>query len=248
MRKVTSVLAVLCFASVAFGGAPVRADQAVRIAFQTDFAPFVYVKDGKSEGLIVDVLNAAAQRARFSITFVPVPFAQLDATLTNGKADAITPLAVTPDRKATYDFSSTLVYTGGALFVRAPNHTPSGLAALAGKGVATPKTGPFVDYIQKTAPKVKLLVTSDYPSSFKDVINGIVDAAALNLQVGTNMVATSYAGEVTVPKTMFTPKLPYAVGVTKGTHAAFLKRLDAGIAAIAADGTLKKIEAKWQGK
>ncbi len=248
MLRVGSVLALLFFAFLAFGATPVRADQSVRIAFQTDFAPFVYVKDGKPEGLIIDILNAAAQRSGFTITFVPTPFAQLDATLTNGKADGITPLAVTPDRKKTYDFSSTLVNTGGALFVRAPNHTPSGLAALSGKSVATPKTGPFVDYIQKTAPKANLVITSDYPSSFKDVINGIVDAAALNLQVGTSMVATSYAGKVTVPTTMFTPKLPYAVGVTKGTHAAFLKSLDAGIAAITADGTLKTIEAKWQGK
>ena len=173
---------------------------------------------------------------------------QVDDTLTTGKADAITPLAITPDRQKKYDFSSTLVLTGGALFVRAPNPTPAGLAALSYKSVATPKTGPFVAYIQKTAPNAKLLITSDYPSSFEDVIKGKVDAAALNLQVGSSMVATSYAGKVTVPKTMFTAPLPYAVAVTKGQHADFLKKLDAGLAAIAANGTLKKIEEKWKGK
>jgi hypothetical protein len=43
MMRIASVLAVLSFASVTLGGAPAYADQAVRIAFQTDFAPFVYV-------------------------------------------------------------------------------------------------------------------------------------------------------------------------------------------------------------
>ena len=36
-----------------------------------------------------------------------------------------------------------------------------------------------------------------------------------------------------------------ALAVTKGTHADLLKRLDAGIALIRADGTLQSIEDKW---
>ncbi len=222
------------------------AGETVRIAHQTDFAPFVYVRNGKSAGLIVDILDAAAGREGITIVFVPVPFAELDSTLSDGRADAIVPIAITPERRKIYDFSSTLVMTGGAFFVRAPNATPPNLASLSGKTLATPKTGPFVNYIQKAAPHVKLIITSDYPQSFEDVINGTVDAAALNLQVGSAMVATSYANKVTVPKTMFTPPLPYAVAVTKGRHPDFLTRLDAGIAAIDADGTLKRIEDKWK--
>lgn len=243
-----AVLIAIALAVASFSVLPACANETVRIAYQTDFAPFVSVKDGKSEGLIVDILNAVAAREGITIIFVPVPFAQLDGTLTDGKANAITPLAVTPSREKLYDFSSTLVFTGGALFVRSPNATPAGLSALAGKSVATPKTGPFVNYIRKTAPNAKLVITPDYPTSFEDVIDGKVDAAALNLQVGASMVATSYSGKVTVPKTMFTPKLAYAVAVSKGQHADFLQKLDAGIAAIRADGTLKKIEDRWRQK
>lgn len=241
-----AALVAIALAVSSFSALPARANETVRIAYQTDFAPFVYVKNGKSEGLIVDILNAAAAREGITIIFVPVPFAQLDGTLTDGKADAITPLEVTPVRWKIYDFSSTLVATGGALFVRVPNPTPATLSALEGKRVATPETGPFVKYIQKTIPQAKLVITPDYPTSFEDVIDGRVDAAALNLQVGANMVATSYSGKVTIPETMFTPKLPYAVAVTKGLHADFLQKLDAGIAAITADGTLKEIEDKWR--
>jgi hypothetical protein len=107
-----------------FSALPVSASETVRIAHQTDFAPFVYVKNGKSAGLIIDILNAAAAREGITIIFVPVPFAQLDATLTNGKADAITPLAITPDRKKKYDFSSTLVLTGGACSSGRPTQLP----------------------------------------------------------------------------------------------------------------------------
>jgi polar amino acid transport system substrate-binding protein len=242
------LIAAIVLSWACFGSLPTLAKETVHIVHQTNFAPFVYVKDGKSAGLVIDILNATAAREGITIIFVPVPFAQVDSALTDGKAVAITPLAITPGRQKKYDFSSTLVLTGGGLFVRAPNPTPAGLAALSGKSVATPKTGPFVAYIQKTAPNAKLLVTSDYPSSCKDVISGKLDAAALNLQVGTSMVGASYAGKVTIPKTMFTAPLAYAVAVTKGQHASFLKKLDSGLAAIAADGTLKKIERKWKGK
>jgi hypothetical protein len=100
-------IAAVLFATL-LSALPGRANETVHIAFQTDFAPFVYVKDGKPEGLIVDILNAAAARESIAISYVPVPFAQLDGTLTDGKADAITPLAVTPDRKSIYDIKAGL--------------------------------------------------------------------------------------------------------------------------------------------
>ncbi|MGC1784709.1 MAG: transporter substrate-binding domain-containing protein [Acidobacteriaceae bacterium] len=216
----------------------------VHIAHQNNFPPFIYVKDGKSVGLLVDLLKAAAEREGIEIVFVSVPFAQVHGTLTDGRAEAIVPLAITPERQESYDFSAPLVTTGGALFVRAPNPTPPSLAALSGKTVVTPKTGPFAAYIRKTAPDVKLVTTADYEQSFKRVISGEADAAALNLQVGASMVAQSYAGKVTVPKEMFS-ELPLAVAVTKGQHAELLKQLDAGLAAIRADGTWQRINDHW---
>lgn len=143
----------------------------VRIAHQSSFPPFIYVKDGKSVGLLVDILNAAAAREGIEIVFVAVPFAQVHATLTDGRAEAIVPLAITPERQKSYDFSAPLVTTGGALFVRAPNPTPASLAALSGKTVVTPKTGPFAAYIRKTAPQVKLVITTDYEQSFERIIS-----------------------------------------------------------------------------
>lgn len=216
----------------------------VHIAHQKNFPPFIYVKDGKSVGLLVDILNAAAEREGIEIVFVSVPFAQVHGTLTDGQAEAIVPLAITPERQKFYDFSAPLVTTGGALFVRTPSPTPASLAALSGKTVVTPRTGPFAAYIRKTAPDVKLVTTADYAQSFARVISGEADAAALNLQVGASMVARSYSGKVTVPKEMFS-ELPLAVAVTKGQHVELLKRLDAGLAAIRADGTWQRINDHW---
>ena len=45
-------------------------------------------KDGKSEGLAVDIFRAAAARAGINVKFVPVSFEQRQLTLADGRADA----------------------------------------------------------------------------------------------------------------------------------------------------------------
>jgi polar amino acid transport system substrate-binding protein len=217
------------------------------MSFQEHFPPFVEVKDSKPTGLAVDIVRAAAAKAGIDVDFVPVPFDQVHGTLKDGRADAIFPIAITPEREAVYDFSAPLLMTGGAIFVRAPNPTPANFAALAGKTVVTPGTGPLVPYIQKNAPDLKLVITKNYEESLDRIVSGEADAAALNFQVGAAMANQLYPGKVTMPTMMFA-ELPDTVAVTKGQHAELLKRLNAGLAAIRSDGTWDQINKRWTGQ
>ena len=56
------------------------ADEPVRVAHDSGFPPFAEVKDGKSEGLAVDIFRAVAARARVDVKFVPVSFEQRQLT------------------------------------------------------------------------------------------------------------------------------------------------------------------------
>jgi len=221
----------------------------VRVAHPAQLAPFIYVQDGKTVGLAVDILRAAAKREGIDIAFVPESPVELSKTLTDGTADAIAPAPIGPGRFA---FTSSFLVTGGALFVRVPTPTPSGLAALSGKTVITPEAGPFVAFITKNFPNVKVVptsrsagMTSEYVESLRQVESGRAYAAALNIREGTRVVGASFAGKITVPTTMFL-KLSLGLAVIKGQHADLLKRLDDGLAAIAADGTLRRIEDRWK--
>jgi polar amino acid transport system substrate-binding protein len=223
------------------------AAETIRIACQDNFPPFVDVKDGKPVGLVVDILNAAAARANFEVQFVLVPFDEVQGTLDDGRAQAIVPLAITRERQQTFDFSLPILMTGGALFVRAPSPTPQTLAALAGKILVTPRTGPLVPFLQKNATGVKLVLTKDYPESLARVVDGQADAAALNFQVGASMAAELYPGMLTRPSIMFT-EVPDAVAVRKGQNARLLTLVNGGIAAIRADGSWQKISDRWLGR
>src|SRR5215510_3857546 len=59
----------------------------VRIAHAQDFPPLAEIKDGKSEGLAVEILNAAAARSALQVKFVAVPFEQVHTTLQSRIAD-----------------------------------------------------------------------------------------------------------------------------------------------------------------
>lgn len=145
----------------------------VRIAHDQDFPPFSEVSGGNSEGLAVDILRAAAARAGIEVEFLPVPFEDRQRTLEDGRAQAYFPLAITRERRQSLDFSEVLVVTrGGAPFVRAPSLPPEDLAALAGKIVVSPRTGPLAPFIEKNAPGVKLVVTKDYEDALARLVRG----------------------------------------------------------------------------
>jgi hypothetical protein len=60
------------------------------------------------------------ERAGIGIELVPVSLEQMEAALLDDRAVAAFPMSVTPERRETFDFSDTLLMTGGALYVRAP--------------------------------------------------------------------------------------------------------------------------------
>lgn len=223
------------------------AAQTVRVAHAESFPPYAEAREGKSEGMAVDILRAAAAKAQLQLQFVIVPFEQLQRTLEDGRAGAIFPTGITPERRKTLDFSAALLSTGGSVYVRAPATAPDELSALAGKTVVTPRTGPLAGYIEKNAPSVKVVRTASYEESLGLLVDGRADAAALNSHVGGRIADKLYPGKVNVARRMFL-EVPLAVAVAKGTQGGTLGKLDAALAAMRADGTWEQINQRWVGR
>jgi polar amino acid transport system substrate-binding protein len=226
--------------------ATTAAAEPFRIAHNQNLPPLYMVQDGKSVGLGVDLLRAAAVRAGIELVFVPVTIEHQFPSLKDGRADGLLS-ADTPERRQTLDFGAPVMKTGGALYVRAPNPTPDTLVALSGQVVVTPRAGPLADFIRKNAPTVNLVVTEDYEDSLARVMAGQAAAAALNALAGRRIAAQLYPNQFTIPKIMFYEQ-PLALGVLKGQSAKIISQLDAGLAAIRADGTWQQINDRWLGQ
>src|SRR5262245_11010150 len=103
---------------------PCAGAEQLRVAHNNLLPPFAELKDGKTVGLVVDIFRAAAERSGYTVEFVPVPLEQMEPALKDGRATVSIPTGITPERCERLDFSDTLLMTGGALFVRAPDATP----------------------------------------------------------------------------------------------------------------------------
>jgi polar amino acid transport system substrate-binding protein len=219
----------------------------VRIAHDMNFPPFSMSNEGNAEGIAVGVLRAAAARAGIETVFVPVPFDRRQTTLESGHVEAYFPLSITPERLRSFDFSQVLILTGGSVFTRVPDVPPDTLDALAGKVVVTPQTGPIADFVRRTAPTVRLVVTVDYEDSLGRLVRGEADAAVLSYHVGQRFADRLYPCLISRSSKMFL-ELPLAVAVVKGKNGALLSKLNEGIVAIRADGTWKQINDQWAGR
>lgn len=209
------------------------------------FEPFAVAVGSKSEGLAIEILTEAIAKAGLRVIFLGEQQAKIPGLVEQGQVDGIAFLAIDAKRREKYDFSDPYLISGGALFVKAPSPRSFDLMAFEGKTVATPKEGPLAGFIQKNFPKVNVLTdVKSYAETLQAVLDGKADAGALNTQAGTVLAREMFPGRFSLPDKGFL-ETPIGVGVMKGRHGDFLRKLNEGLKTILTDGTYDKILAKW---
>jgi len=212
----------------------------IRLAHALTWPPFAYVAHGQSVGTAVEVARTVMARIDWTLSFVPVAFDELAATVLAGHADGMLPFGRNLEREKLFDFTEPLIHSGGALYVLAPAPTPQGLAEMAGKTVVSPKTGPLVAYIRNSYSAVRVVPAADYEESLQLLVDGKADAAALNDVVGGALAARLYPGRITPAARRFL-QIPLCIAVARGKHQAFVAECDHGLGLIQADGTWERL-------
>lgn len=219
----------------------------LRIGHDAPFEPFAMVENGRSTGLILDLVAEALQRSGVAFTFVPLTLDESETAAAEGRVAALAFKGDTPERRARLDFSRPIVVSGGALFPPAGRPAAADLADFAGRTVVTPRRGPLAAQIARAAPEVKVLASTSYEESLGLVLAGKADAAALNWQAGLRMARVLHPGAFALPTAPFV-SVPLAFAVARGKRAELLAEIDAAIAAMRADGSFTAIEEKWLGR
>jgi ABC-type amino acid transport substrate-binding protein len=216
-----------------------------KLAHIETFEPFAVAKEGKSEGLAIDIITEALAKVNLKVLFVGENQDKLDDLLLKGEVDGLAFLGINPERQKIYDFSEPYLISGGALFVKSPNPPSFDLKAFEGKIVATPKKGPLAGYIEKKFPKVKVLTdVKDYTETLQAVVDGKADAAALNTQSGSVLARQLFPGKFSLPEKGFL-EVPIGIGVLKGKQGYLLTKFNEGLKIVLSDGTYDKLIAKW---
>lgn len=220
------------------------APMSIIVATDATWPPFESVNEqNKSiEGVDIDIFKAIAAKVNIQPEFKNVAWDPLLAGMAQGMYDAaISSITITEGRSKDMLFSDPYFAAGQIVVVRKDNTTIAGKDTLKDTvGVQLGTTGDIeVQKIQGATTKPY----DDIGLAFQDLMNGQVDAVVCD-----NPVAMLYVGKnsdkIKVVGSAFTDE-SYGIAVAKG-KTELLTRINAGLKAIQAEGTIEQLAKKWQ--
>ena len=244
IHRIAASLGMFAIALGAAGSAQAQNKELV-VGSSATYRPFAYESPTKEiVGYDVDIIKAVAQKAGLQIKIVNTPFTGIFAALNNGDVDlVISGVTINDKRRQSYDF--TMPYFEARQLIAVPqSSTAKTLKDLAGKkiGVVNGSTGDDMASREfgKTNPDIRRFEST--PVVIAELANSGLDAA-----IGDNGVIAFRVQEHKQLKTVNDPSFPkeYFGIVVKQGNKALLDKLNAGLAAIKADGTYATLYKKW---
>jgi polar amino acid transport system substrate-binding protein len=162
----------------------------LRVGFDNPFRPLAWMQDGDAHGPLIERVRQVLAEAGFAARFLPYANEAIEPALAAGDIDLIAFKGILPQRASSLAFSWPILRTGTALFLPQGVHPVGGdeMAALAGRRLATPRSGPLAAVITANYPDVHLVLTANYDEALRLVASGDVAGAVLNLHVGVHAV------------------------------------------------------------
>ncbi|MGE0750508.1 MAG: ABC transporter substrate-binding protein [Variibacter sp.] len=247
MIRHNSLLAALLAASLTGGVA--AAQTTIRVGSTPTGTPFTFLdtKTNTIQGVMVDLATEVGKEAGFTVQIEPMQFSTLIAALTANKIDLISAaMFITAPRKEVIDFSEP-VYTYGEGLIVPKSDTKDYVSyeelkgAIVGAQVGTA----FVDALKKTGLFSEVKVYDTIVDILRDVNAGRIKAGFGDYPIFAYNLQQGLFPEVRLVKS-YKAKIPGSVGIgVRKSDTELLKKVNAALEKIKADGRLNKILAKW---
>jgi polar amino acid transport system substrate-binding protein len=230
---------ILGMVSAACSSGPTK----IQVVTDATWPPFEYVNDQtkEREGFDIDVMNAIAEKANLEVEYVNVGWDPLLAGMAQGTYDmAISCITITPERAESMLFSDPYYTAGQIVVVQKSNTTITGKDNLTGNVGAQLGTTGAMEVEKLTG--VTLKNYDEIGMAFQDLMNGQIVAIICDSPVAYGYVNANPDKLKTVGE-MFTTE-SYGIAIAKGQDD-LLKKVNAGLAAIKAEGLIDEYAAKW---
>ena len=246
LRNVFVALAAL--AALAFAP-PAGAQPVLKVGSTPTGIPFTFLdtKTNTIQGVMVDLVTAAGKDAGFAVTIEPMQFSTLIASLTSGKIDIISAaMYITPARKEVIDFSAPVYsYGEGLVVAKADTKEYTSFEDLRGETVGAQVGTVYVEPLKKTGLFADVKIYDSIPDILRDVNNGRLKAGFADYPILAYNLQQGIFPQVRLVKSYKATVLgSIGIGVRK-SDGELLTKIDASLAKLKADGTLKQILAKW---
>ncbi|OYU47208.1 MAG: amino acid ABC transporter substrate-binding protein [Rhizobiales bacterium PAR1] len=234
-------------ASLTLAAGTASAQQTLKVGSTPTGIPFTFLdtKTNTIQGVMVDMVTEVGKRAGFSVQVEPMQFSTLIAGLTASKIDLISAaMYITPARKEQVDFSDPIYTYGEGLIVpKSDTKDYASFDDMKGFTVGAQVGTAYVAPLQKVFPEVKIYDT--IPDILRDVNAGRIKAGFADYPiVAYNLQQGNFSETRIVKSYKATMAGSIGIGVRKG-ETELLKKINTALAAMQADGTVKKVLAKW---
>ena len=240
-KKLFLILSSLCAFLFLFGNGTIKAEKTYQIGTDVTYPPFEFAnKNNQYVGIDIDILKAIAKEENFKVNIKAVGFNAAVQSLQSGQLDGVMAgMAMTDERKVKFDFSDPYYKTGFVMAV-AKNSKINSLDDLRGKRVALKTGTAAADYANSLKDKYGFTTVTfdDSDNMYNDVVNGNSVACFEDDPVMQYAIKTG-----TKLKIVTKPAQGgyYGFAVAKGKNQELLKKFNAGLKKIKANGEYQKI-------
>ncbi len=246
------IVSIAALAALGLAAGTAAAAEKVKIGTEGAYPPFNYIdQDGKLQGFDIDIARALCAAAKFECEFVVQDWDGIIPGLIAKKYDAIiASMSITEERKQKVDFTNKYYNTPAKFFARKGANLEISLEGLKGKTVAVQRATIHENFLRDNygdVVSIKSYATQD--EAYLDLVSGRADAGiADSVAVLEGFLSTDegkdfqfYGPDFSDPKWFGDGA---GIAVRKGEDE-LREKLNAALAQIRADGTYKKINAKY---
>jgi polar amino acid transport system substrate-binding protein len=244
-----SILLALAAIAAVTVSAPSYGQQMLKVGTNSNGAPWSFhdPKSNTEQGIAVELITQIAKDAGFQIQLVPMGLAELIPALNSNKTDIIAAnLLITPERQALIDFSDAIAPGGDGLAVlKSDTRQYKSLDDLKGLAVGTQTGSPYGAIVQKSGLFPDLKVYPDGQAAMRAVTAGEIKAGVVGANLAAYEIKLGNFPSVQLVKSwqpLYSSVDAFGVRKTDGD---LLKKVNASLAKLKANGTLQAILSKY---
>ncbi len=221
------------------------ASNTIVVATDATWPPMEMVNENKDiVGFDIDLMNAIAKEAGFTVEYKNVAWDGIFAGLAAGEYDAIiSSVTITADRQETYDFSDPYINAGQIVVVQTGSDI-TGPDTLTGHTVGA-QIGTTGALAVQAMDGVTLREYDEVGLAFEDLVAGRIDAVVCDTPVAADFALQreEYKSVLKIVGDAFTDEY-YGIVVQKG-NTDLLAKINDGLHAVQQAGLDKQLEAQW---
>ena len=215
----------------------------LRVGTEGTYSPFSYRDDNdKLTGYDVDVAKAVAKKIDYKVKFVEAPWDSMLAAFDAKKTDVVfNQVAITPERKEKYVFSTPYSVSHPALIVNKDNNEIKDFADLKGKTSAQSLTSNYAQMAEELGAEISSV------DGFSKAVELVVDNRA-DATLNDDVTYYDYLNQKTDAPIKIVKTSDEATEVAAMFHKGdekLAEKVDKAIKELEADGTLTKLSEKY---